>query len=220
MPSKRTSRAKPAPIQQPPAEAEALFENEPAVDTVAAGAPIETAGQAQEASEEPVIFDVAPVEAASGETTEPPVVDEPVETSDAPIPVRLGQARGLLHRMPVDVVLSLLPDFAEGIATLSQSGAVRGLQERMLATEGQCAPVYFTMKHGDSQPRLMDGVQTMAAAVAAGLEKVSVVIVPHSLSEEAHRFICEQAQPAPSADDEDEELQVLVNAFYEAASLA
>jgi hypothetical protein len=115
--------------------------------------------------------DVAPVAA-------PPAADPDSEPSSvAPTEVRLGQAIGLLHRLPLSDVLAYADTFAEKIEAMTFSAKVQALQPRMRVSEGRCAPVYFTMNDDFEPEHLLAGDDALSAAKAIGLETVFVILI-------------------------------------------
>lgn len=135
-----------------------------------------------------------------------PVIDQ---TSDAPASVQLGQAEGLLHRMETAKVQDLLIDWASGIATLRGSPVIFPLCERMRATEGRCAPLYFQRSEDGEQLFLLAGLDAFAAALDLGLSQVFVVIVdPEHVGAAHHHLATQAAAPPPTVEDDDLVMQV------------
>lgn len=134
--------------------------------------------KAEDDSEAPANEDEAPA-------SEPAVDAEPVAPNAAPSApsagpekIRLGHVDGVLHRVPLEVVQSILGQPAlERVELLRSGGSTDGLQKRMRATDGRCAPMIFTSDDPEKPPVLFSGLETLAAAIALGQREVSVVTI-------------------------------------------
>lgn len=164
------------------------------------------------AASEPVVpemhaNDVAPVAA-------PPAADpDPVPSSVAPTEVRLGQATGLLHRLPLSDVLAYANPFAEKIEAMTYSAKVQALQPRMRVSEGRCAPVYFTMNDDFEPEHLLAGDDALSAAKAIGLETVFVVLIYPDDADVVQGFLNGQ-RDTDAGSTEDDELVWRANGYY------
>lgn len=126
--------------------------------------------------------------------------------------VRLGQAIGLLHRMPLEDVLAYTKDFVDKIDALTSSAPVQALQPRMRATEGRCAPIYFVADTNGEPEHLFHGAEALSAAIALGLQKVSVITIPLEDAGAAQSYLATQAG-ALSNTSADDDLVMQVNAY-------
>lgn len=206
-PAKPPVAAKPAPTVPavPNQPFSALFEPPaspapavvPAVETAASGeAPANPFKAVVAAPKGVVAGDVkaevqtAPVAALAEAPTAPPLAVEPepvlepaapapiVETSDEPVTVRMGVVSATLLRIPLGEVLVHMDTFMSKLAAVAETRGALDLQSQMLATEGRCAPIYFTGDPDDGEPEhFFDGIEALAAAVALDLPTVSVIII-------------------------------------------
>lgn len=120
----------------------------------------------------------------------------------------VGGVEGVLSYVPLADLQTDLADWQGRIASLQGVDEVRRLQPRVRATDGRCAPIFFT-DDGDGGVHLFDGLSTIAAAMNAGIERVAVVIIPSDRAGEAQGVIAnfKRAALAQSpADAEEEEL--------------
>lgn len=95
--------------------------------------------------------------------------------------IQIGHLTGVQRMIPVNVLEGLLVNQATRIALLRGSDDVRRLQKRVSATDGRCAPVFLTkvsMDDKEEEPKLFDGLLTIAAALNLDMKKVAVVILP------------------------------------------
>lgn len=100
--------------------------------------------------------------------------------------IMIGHIQGVQQMVPVSVVEELLADQASRVALLRGSDEARRLQRRVGATDGRCAPIFLTRKDiydRDEEPKLFDGLFTLAACLNLEMADVAVVILP---SREAH----------------------------------
>ncbi len=185
---KTTAQKATAPVQPTPEPAPETAVSDAAQEAPASAEPVVTApaeepvaeapAEAQAAAPEPlppaepVALEPAPEPAP--ETVKEEIPAEPV----SPEPFRLGQVEGLLHRLDMGVVLTIVGQSAlDRIAAMSGDAAVLNLQEQVVDTEGQCAPPIFTVADGDDRPRIFSGYETIAAAVNAGMTHLHVVTI-------------------------------------------
>lgn len=211
-----TSTPLQVPDETPPPVAETVSAapETPSPETLFDPAPPEPL-QAEPTQDEPAVpseeaSDPASADAEPEAETPPAVVETP---SDEPTELRLGQAIGLLHRMPLSEVQTHLEAFQGKIAALEFSPAVRDLQPRMRATEGRCAPIYF-VGDDDGEPEfLIHGVEAIAAAQGLGLETVSVVVIRHGDAGAVQSYLASQANTAPANPEDD--LVMAVTAYHE-----
>jgi hypothetical protein len=122
--------------------------------------------------------------AATSPANPPPPAGETTASGEGPnIPggsevVTYGDVEGVQTLLLVADVEVLLADWQGRIASLRGSDEVRQLQARVSATDGRCAPIFFTQAPGEDVVHLFDGLRTFAAALDAGLERIAVVILP------------------------------------------
>lgn len=143
-------------------------------------------------------------EATPPAAPEPAVQPDSVPSSVAPTEVRLGQALCLLHRMPLGDVLAYAEPFAEKIEAMKYSAKVQALQPRMRATEGRCAPVYFTMNDDFEPEHLIAGDDALSAAKSIGLETVSVVLLYPDDAGTVQAYLNGEASTGAKSTEEDE----------------
>ncbi len=150
----------------------------------------------------------APEPVANADTAaEPPVSAEPSI-------IRLGLVEGELHRMPLADVLVHLDAFQGRIALITETSAVLDLQKRMRATEGRCAPIYFSTDDDGELEHLVQGVEAVAAAIALPLSSVFVVKVAHGDVGALQSYLAaQQAGNTPTTSEDD--LLMAVNAYHQ-----
>lgn len=145
-----------------------------------------------------------PEQQASSEPTSPAPEQDGGDTTVGPEEVRLGQAVGLLHRLPLEAVLARANAFAEKIAAMTYVDAVRDLQPRMRVSEGRCAPIYFTADEDGGPEHLFAGDAALSAAQAIGLEEVFVVTVPADDVGAVQAFLASQASSTFTTTEDDD----------------
>lgn len=95
--------------------------------------------------------------------------------------VMIGHVKGVQRMVSVSVVEELLADQASRVALLRGSDETRRLQRRVRATDGRCAPIFLTrvnIEDAEEEPKLFDGLYTLAAAINLDMEEVAVVMLP------------------------------------------
>lgn len=212
---KQAPQAKPetAPAAPVKDEGNGMFDNEQ--EASGAGNGVSTEG--------PTTSDGAP--AGDGNREEAPASPAPAPAhqdegdkpeADAPAPtatsqeVRLGHITCVQNRVPTEVVQELLADRAERVGILRSSPTIADLQERLRASEGRCAPIFFTMDETDEEPKLISGIETLAAALNLGLSAVSVVMIPAGDAGAAQAILASQnARPQSAETDDDLVMQVM-----------
>lgn len=125
-------------------------------------------------------------------------------SSGEPVTVRLGQATGLLHRMSLASVLDYADAFAEKIEAMQNAATVQSIKSRMRATEGRCAPIYFTMNDDGEPEHLLAGDDALAAAKAADIDKVFVVLIHPGDAGAVQAYLNDQAGKAEVSTEDDE----------------
>lgn len=183
------------------AEPEAPVSAEGPVDEQPAPAGEAVAAPADEARTEPETETREPEQplegsGEQGSDPEPALADE-AAPSDTSVRVRLGQVEGLLHRVPIDDVQAQFPNFADRIVTLQGSPSIANLQQRMLATEGRCAPVVVTIDHEERVLAPLAGIESVAAALNIGLSHVFVIMIDAEDAGDAQRHCVDNAQGQP-----------------------
>lgn len=96
-------------------------------------------------------------------------------------PYRVGSVVGVLRMVAVDLVMDMLGGDAGRVALLQGSDEARRLSRRVRATDGRCAPIFFTkvdISDKNEEPALFDGLYTLACAMNLGLERIAVVLLP------------------------------------------
>lgn len=174
-----TPPAAPAPVAPTPA---AEDQPEPALDPIAV-----MAAEHQDDDGEPE---------AKAEDDQP--------SSGEPEEVRLGQVTGLLHRLPLGSVLAAADAFAEKIEVLTFSAAVQDLLPRMRASEGRCAPIYFTEDDDGDPEHLIAGDDALSAAKAIDLPSVFVVLIHPGDAGAIHAYLNGKAGTASVSTEDDE----------------
>lgn len=187
-----------------------------AVETAPPSAPASATEPAPGASEEPAVAeDIAPVEdAAEDVAEEAPVAEQVAAVDPDPEPqhspaasngIRLGHVEGVLHRVPVSAVQSILADSQDRIEVLKTSAQVLALHSRVRATEGRCAPIIFSMEEGAERPHILAGLEAFAAALNVELSHVYVITVAAEDAGGVQSFLAHQANNKP-ADGSEEDL--------------
>jgi hypothetical protein len=214
----------PAPPVPPVANGESLFDDQQTMPP-AAGAPAVEIARPGEASAPDRPEGIGGEPAVTPPAAQAPVVPEPTaapapqakaddageakepvgeQSSGGPIEVRLGQASGLLHRLPLGLVLGFADPFAEKIEALQIAATVQALLPRMRASEGRCAPIYFTIDDDGDPEHLFAGDDALAAAKAAGIETVSVVLIHPGDAGAVQAYLNQQAGSDAVSTEDDE----------------
>jgi len=135
----------------------------------------------EEASDEPAAED----EPAADPEEDPAADDEPeadVEEAQAPDTgdelIRIGGLQLPLRLIPVDLVVDCLGASQGRLDALQTQAETRRLHNRVRATDGRCAPIFFTQAKGEDAIHLFSGIRTVAAARNLGMKAVAVVIIP------------------------------------------
>jgi hypothetical protein len=227
----KATAAAPAPAPAPAPEDDALFDAPDAAGPAPAPAapvePVASTDAPAASNAELVASDASHEEAVEPpvETpADPPVVDpvvEPAEddgadddessdTSVASNEVRLGHVSGVLHRVPIEIVQDIVASSAERIVSLRGSKAVLALQERVLSTEGRCAPVVLTHdKDSEDPPMLFSGLETVAAAMNVELSHLVVVVIDAADAGAAQSYLAQAPHRADTTTEDDLVRQVL-----------
>jgi hypothetical protein len=210
-PARRKQARKPAtPKAQVATDAglEPISPPEPVVEQVAP--PPAEPPQPEPVAEEPAQEPIAEEPEQSVETALEPVVEqpgpqtEPVATIAVPERVQVGPIEGTLLRISPEDVLGLLGQPAlDRIAFLRGNGAISDLAARMRASEGRCAPVYFTVdEEGGGAPAIFDGYEALAAALNAGMEQISMICVRHRDGDYLQGYLASQLAKPPTDEDD------------------
>jgi hypothetical protein len=146
---------------------------------------------------------------------EPPADPKPEKADGAAEPevdrvYRVGDVQGVLRMVPVDAVMDFLGGDAGRVALLQGSDEARRLSRRVRATDGRCAPIFFTkvdINDRDEPPALYDGLYTLACARNLGLERVAVVMLPSGKVGAIQASIAALMRASLSADADDDELE-------------
>lgn len=143
----------------------------------------------------------APPEAAADENPADP--DPDAATSDAWTDTVFGKVACRARIMSVREVLDCLPQGRlEKIDVLKSEPSTRSLANRMLGTDGRCTPIVLSGE--DTPDNLVDGSQTIAAALVAGVEKIPVVLVRPSDVGRVQSFIGSRPQRSTTSSDDDD----------------
>lgn len=141
-------------------------------------------------------------------------VAESSSKPDKPQRVEFGGVEGTLLLMLVADVHVLLADWQGRLDPLLESEEVRRMRKRVRATDGRCAPIFFTNTPDSDDLSLVDGLRTMACALTLGLERVAVVILPSDRVGDAQGAIANIGAAAIAKSDSDEEDEELVRRAY------
>jgi hypothetical protein len=180
-------------------------------ETGASAGSNEDAAQAADKSEPPA------GESTSGTAPAQPVVETPPEAPAPPEPkadepkaeepepdvvkeYRVGDVVGVTRMVPTDVVMDMLGGNAGRVALLQGSDEARRLSRRVRATDGRCAPIFFTRVNvGDSAevPALYDGLY---------MPRVPVVILPSGEVGRVQGHVAALMRANLSAEADDDEM--------------
>lgn len=142
-----------------------------------------------------------------------PPAPAPVAAPSAPSErVLLGTVEAQVTRVPIDAVLGILGENSlRRIEAHKGSASVETVRKQMLATDGRATPVIF--EDGDP-PSLLHGYDEICAAMQAGVNDLSVIMVPAGAASEAQSYIVEMVRLSQIRDEttEDEDLVWRVNA--------
>lgn len=97
----------------------------------------------------------------------------------------------------------LVAESGSRIATLQSSPTIADLQVRMRASEGRCAPIFFTMAEHDERPYLFAGIEAVAAAINLDLPVLSVVTIASEDAGAAQQHLARKANGRPASSQED-----------------
>ena len=183
-------------------------------------------GPPSEGDENPPAPATEPQEGSGVEAGNKPPESPPVQASDdqdggedgdAPQleEFTFGAVKALRALLPVNAVLDLLAAQAGRVAMLQSSDEARRLARRVRATDGRCAPVFLTkddLQDPDEEPKLFDGLYTLACAVNVDMAKICVVMLPSREASKAQGLISAmmRASLAPVGDVDDDSLMVRV----------
>lgn len=178
-------------------------------DTTETAADVAEEEVVEEQAEQPAPDVVAEVEAAADPAPTDPVVEEPAveeprQSSAADNRIRLGHVEGVLHRVPVSAVQSILVDHQDRIAVLRTSAQVLALHGRMRETEGRCAPIVFSMEPDADRPHILSGLEAFAAAQNIELSSVYVITVPAEDAGAVQSYLAHQANTKPTDGSEED----------------
>lgn len=209
----------PQPETTPPAEP---AKEEPEVESTAPtgdageGAPPEQASQPGEGDEQDSQEPEAPDQPEAPEGAKGPEVPE-VPQADVTERVDIGGARGLLRRIPIDVVQQLLgAQMAERVEAERSTPATAALEKRARLTDGRGTPLIFTAAESENTvPALVHGYSELAAAINLGREDVFVILVPAGAVGAVSTHLHLQAQKDQPGDPEEEELLYRVIDLHE-----
>jgi hypothetical protein len=111
-----------------------------------------------------------------------------------------------LRLIPIDLVMDLLGDSQSRVDAIQRMPETQRLHARVSATDGRCAPIFFTQADESDYPALFAGLPTLAAAINLGMEAVAVVIMPSDRAGEAQGAIAALTSTALAPIGEDDEL--------------
>jgi hypothetical protein len=153
-------------------------------------------------------------EAAKAPPASPPApAEEKVENPAAPAIVQMGAVQGRLMMLPTGDVQSLLSDELKvRLDVVREHPSTLELQERVRATEGRCAPIYFTIEP-HRPPKFFAGIEQLAAALGAGVAEVPVIVIPSEDAGALQSYLAQKANSKP-AETEEDDLYMRVLAHY------
>lgn len=117
----------------------------------------------------------------------------------------IGGIEAPLRLVPVSMVFDVLGASQGRVHALQQQAETRRLCRRVRATDGRCAPIFFTQAIGEDAIHLFSGIRTLAAAMNLGMEAVAVVILPADKAQSVQGAITalHRAALSPTGDEEE-----------------
>lgn len=212
------ARAADGPAEAPVEQAETPADDKPAAAPDGAepkaeeGAPAPTAEEGEELFDElfgggeggPVPEDQA-APAADAEAPLPDPADQPAPSVTS-TRIMLGLVEGQLYRVPIDVVQSLLGSEAHDRINVLRSNptSILALQDRMRATDGRCAPVFFTAPDDATvAPTIFSGIESVAAGLELGLRHLAVITVDPEDAGALQSYLVHSRSGAPAETEDD-----------------
>lgn len=161
-------------------------EQEPTVDPAAA--PVETPA----------------ADPAKGPAPEPASDPQPDASAADVETVQFGSVVGTMRSIPLQVVQTAVGKPSTDHAAAMRNAVVSDLMKRMRDTDGRCAPMIFTHSgNPEEPPKLFAGLETMAAAMALGDDRVFVVIIDAADAGRAQAAVAARMMAPKSADDDE-----------------
>lgn len=117
----------------------------------------------------------------------------------------IAGVEGVMQLVDLNVLLDLVGDHSR-VTLLCANSETRRLQARVRATDGRCAPVFFSHREGEEEIHLFSGLRTIAAAMNAGMPKVAMVILPADEIGKAQGAIVSLEQSSYAAVGDEEEM--------------
>lgn len=165
------------------------------------------APQAETASEEEAPADPEPAVEETADEPEPaedPALIDNGATSAAWMEVSLGPVACRARNMSVDDVLGCLPEAGiDRVKVLTGEPSIHSLAKRMLGSDGRCTPAVFSGEDGPEH--IIDGYETIAAALVSGTSEIPVILVEPSRVGFIQSYISSRSlgsAPAPSQEDD------------------
>jgi len=150
----------------------------------------------------------APVAADQSVTSGQPSVD--IEK------VALGAVLGELAKLPIDVVLSHLDDGFKARVDALRGKSTPEMQAQMRATDGRCAPVFFTVDPDDAGAfHMFGGFENIAAAQDIGADHVFVVTIAHEDAGALQTYLTAKRRDEASQVSEEDDLYMRVHAHHD-----
>lgn len=128
----------------------------------------------------------------------------------------------MIQRVSVDVVLSLLGDGLKDRIAALRGKATPEKQARVRATDGRCAPVFFTIESSDEpvegeapELHLFDGLENIAVTQDIGSDHIFVVTIASGDAGALQSYLVARRRDEASHISEDDDLYMRVSAQYE-----
>ena len=122
-------------------------------------------------------------------------------------------ARGLTLPAADGDVEALLGDFQERLVDFRGDRANRMLQKRVRATDGRCAPIFFTECPISEEVTLFAGLETIGAALDLGMAEVPVVILTPKQAQELQGSIAAAVNAACAKHDAEDDEELIWRAY-------
>lgn len=126
---------------------------------------------------DPPADDPPPAEPEASDDAEDDAEEAELPATDDGV-ISIGGCEAPLRLIPVDLVLGSLGESQGRVAGLQAQSETRRLHKRVRATDGRCAPIFFTKAPEGDDLHVFGGLRTLAAAINLGMERVAVVILP------------------------------------------
>lgn len=203
----------PTPAAPELEETEAVpSESDAATDNESDANPVEAASMEDQTDE----ADIPPAE--SDDDADGDEKDEADEGDDEPRGDTIeggvelsGDAEAVM--LPIGDVEALLGDFQERLVDFRGDRANRMLQKRVRATDGRCAPIFFTECPISEEVTLFAGLETIGAALDLGMAEVPVVILTPKQAQELQGSIAAAVNAACAKHDAEDDEELIWRAY-------